>query len=156
MAQKILTQLEINDFQEYSVRSSANNEDGKVKSFAGQYETFLNVKKEELFDAIKKCWLSILEDNVISYMGEQVNIYSINVIIQKMINPELAGVAFSVDPTSRSKNYSIIEMCEGVGEKLVSGQTTPTKLDIRRDSMEVDLKLGDIQMPIDQIKELEK
>ena len=156
MTREILGKLEENDFLEYSVRSSANNEDGKIKSFAGQYETFLNVKKGDVLNSIKKCWVSILEDNVVSYVEEEINIYSVNVIIQKMINPELAGVAFSVDPTSRSKNYSIIEMCEGVGEKLVSGQTTPTRLAVRRDSMEVDLKVGNINMPTSKIKELEQ
>lgn len=156
MRKEILTNLEKLNCEEYSVRSSANNEDGKEKSFAGQYETFLNVKKEDILNAIKKCWLSVLQDNVLSYMGEEVNVYSVNVVIQKMINPELAGVAFSLDPTSRSKNYSIVEMCEGVGEKLVSGQVTPTKLAIQRDSLEIDLKIGNLSMPIHKIKELEK
>jgi len=47
-------------------------------------------------------------------------------------------------------------MCEGVGEKLVSGQTTPNRLAVRRDSMEIDLKVGHIYMPTSKIKELEE
>jgi len=96
MTREILVKLKENDFQEYSVRSSANNEDGKIKSFAGQYETFLNVKKENVLNAIKKCWVSILEDNVVSYVEEELNIYSVNVIIQKMINPELLELRFQL------------------------------------------------------------
>ena len=146
---------EINS-ETFSVRSSANNEDGKVKSFAGQYETFLNVSLNNLLGSIKKCWLSVLQDNVVSYMDEDINLYSVNVIIQKMINPEFAGVAFSVDPTSKSRNYSIIEVCEGVGEKLVSGEVTPTRIAVQRNILEIDLKFGDINIPYEKIIELEK
>ena len=73
-----------------SVRSSALNEDGQEKSFAGQYNTFLNVTWEELEDKIKLCWCSLYEENVLSYSKEK-NLYGMCVIIQKMIQPEYAG-----------------------------------------------------------------
>lgn len=142
---------------EMSVRSSANNEDGKEKSFAGQYETFLNVKKSNLFESIKKCWVSVLEDNVISYIGDKnFDIYSVNVIVQKMINPDYAGVAFSLSPVCRSKGYSLIECCKGVGELLVSGQTTPTKFFVNRNNLEVDMVIGHDKLPKNKVEELEK
>lgn len=156
MKNEIYVKAKEMDCETFSVRSSANNEDGKIKSFAGQYETFLNVSIDNLLDSIKKCWLSVLQDNVISYMEEDVNLYSVNVIIQKMINPEFAGVAFSIDPTSRSENYSIIEICEGVGEKLVSGEVTPTRIAVQRNILEIDLKIGDLKIPDEKIKELER
>ena len=128
---------------EVSVRSSAGNEDGNEKSFAGQYETYLNVNKYNLLESIKKCWSSLYDDNVITYTGiENFNIFSMNVVVQKMINPNYAGVAFSLTPVSRSKNYSYIEACDGNGEKLVSGQVTPASYVVRRESKKVDFHNG--------------
>ena len=142
--------------ESFSVRSSADNEDGKKKSFAGQYETYLNVGTDELLKTIKKCWLSALSENVIAYENKQINLFSINIIVQKMINPEYSGVSFSIDPTSRSRNYSVIEMCRGTGEKLVSGQVTPTKMLVQRKNLEIDFKIGSLSIPDDAVRKLEK
>lgn len=142
---------------EVSVRSSANNEDGNEKSFAGQYETFLNVKKEDVLDKIKNCWCSLYDDNVISYTDiNKFDIFGMNVVIQKMINPEFAGVAFSIDPSSNSKNYSYVEACTGNGEKLVSGEVTPSSYIIRRESSKVDYHEGENLLDNNTIIELEK
>ena len=138
-----------------SVRSSALNEDGLEKSFAGQYNTFLNVTLKELEDKIKLCWCSLYEENVLSYSKEQ-NLYGMCVIIQKMINPEYAGVAFSVDPTNDLKNYSIIEIVKGLGEQLVSGTKTPTKFLVRRETKRIDLKIGQISIDDEIITNLEQ
>lgn len=142
--------------ESFSVRSSADNEDSKEKSFAGQYETYLNVGTDELLKTIKKCWLSALSENVIAYEDKQINLFSINIIVQKMINPEYSGVSFSIDPTNRSRNYSVIEMCRGTGEKLVSGQVTPTKMLVQRKNLEIDFKIGSLSIPDDAVRKLEK
>lgn len=137
-----------------SVRSSASNEDGDKKSFAGQYSTCLNIKKDELFSAIKKCWISLYDDNVISYSKEANNFFSMNVIVQKMIIPYCAGVSFSIDPTSRSKNYSYIEACLGNGEKLVSGEVTPSSYVVRRETTDIDFHEGKNLLSNDNIKKI--
>lgn len=104
----------------YSVRSSATNEDGKAKSFAGQYKTFLNVKKNSVIRCIKEVKKSI--NNPLK------NLYSTSdgemaVIVQEMIDPEQAGVLFS--ESIYSKDEISIESVNGVGELLVSGNKTP-------------------------------
>ena len=129
----------------FAIRSSASNEDGKDKSFAGQYDTFLNVKKEDIFLNIKKCFCSLYNDNVISY-SDDFDIYGINVIIQVMIDSDYSGVAFTVDPSSESDNYILIEMTEGLGEKLVSGKVIPNKFFVRKETGMIDLKIGELSL----------
>ena len=154
---KLLVLMSNLGIDECSVRSSASNEDGAKQSFAGQYETFLKVKPKNVFEAIKKCWCSLFDSNVIAYTGkDKLDVFGMNVVVQKMINPKFAGVAFSRDPISRSLNYSVVESCVGNGEKLVSGQTTPTKYQIRRQNGEVDLVVGQKMLNKNDIKRLEK
>ena len=138
-----------------SVRSSASNEDGKEKSFAGQYDTFLNVSYDNLEESIKKCWCSLYSENILEY-EDKLNIYGMNVVVQQMINPEYAGVAFTIDPTTDTNNYSVIEMVQGLGAKLVSGEITPTKFLVRRETKNIDLVIGNIEIEESIIKELEK
>ena len=156
MREEISSLLEELRFELVAVRSSANNEDGASKSFAGQYNTYLNVEPNDVFDKIVDCWSSVLDDNVVSYIGDdEFNIYSVNVVVQRMSNPDYAGVAFSLNPTSRSKNYSLIESCQGLGEKLVSGETTPTKYIVHRELKVADMIFGDKMLTDDNIRELE-
>lgn len=141
--------------QKVSVRSSASNEDGKFKSFAGQYYTSLNIDEGALEESIKKCWCSLYEKNVSEY-EERPNIFGMNVIIQQMIEADYAGVAFSIDPTDDKNNYSIIEIVEGLGESLVSGEKTPSKFLVRRQTKNIDLKIGKINIDDQIIINLEK
>lgn len=145
LANKIALELPELNSHLYAIRSSASNEDGKDKSFAGQYDTFLNVKKEDIFLNIKKCFCSLYNDNVISY-SDDFDIYGINVIIQVMIDSDYSGVAFTVDPSSESDNYILIEMTEGLGEKLVSGKVIPNKFFVRKETGMIDLKIGELSL----------
>jgi pyruvate,water dikinase len=155
LAQQIYQSFDDYDFRLVSCRSSAANEDGTEKSFAGQYESYLNVSRENLLDVVKKCWLSLYEDNVSAYSGEKAG-YGMNVVVQAMVEAEFAGVAFSLDPTSHSKNYSVTEVVRGLGESLVSGMVTPSRFIIRRETEHADLKIGDIELPDEMIARLEK
>lgn len=137
-----------------SVRSSAANEDGKNKSFAGQYETILNVSYKDLYESIKRCWASLYNENVILY-SNNMDLFGMNVIIQEMIHPDFSGVAFSKDVNSSTENYSIIEIGKGNGEKLVSGKITPTKFIVRRETLYPDLTKGDIKIDLNLLKQLE-
>lgn len=160
---KINSKLENKIKQEYkklncnlvSVRSSAMNEDGKNKAFAGQYESYLNVSFEDLLEKIKLCWISFYQDNVNEYCKSD-DVLGMNVIVQRMIDSEYAGVAFSIDPTSDTNNYSIIELVQGLGENLVSGKITPTKFLIRRATNYIDLKIGNINIDNKIIEDLER
>lgn len=125
-----------------AVRSSGIMEDIKTASSAGQYETFLNVKGErKLIEAIKKCWASLYTPRVIyyRYKNNQPQDCSIGVVIQRMVNSEKSGVAFTIDPTNpvKGSNKIVIEACWGLGETLVQGKVEP-------DRYYVDKETGDI------------
>ncbi|RMF55579.1 hypothetical protein D6745_01745, partial [Candidatus Woesearchaeota archaeon] len=110
-----------------AVRSSATAEDLPGASFAGQQDTYLNVKGEkEVVRAVQKCWASLFTSRAI-YYREKNNFRHrdvlISVVVQEMVNAKYAGVMFTVDPVN--KKYILIEVVEGLGEALVSGQVTP-------------------------------
>lgn len=129
--QKLGTQL-------FSVRSSAINEDGKKQSYAGQYDTFLFVKPADLSNAIKKCWASYFNSNIIEYEQRKPDMQNngMAVIIQTMIDAVVSGVAFSKHPTAET-DRSLIEVAPGVGENLVSGRLTPNKIEIDNQTLTI-------------------
>lgn len=113
-----------------AVRSSATAEDLAEASFAGQQETFLNVKgKSELITSIKKCFASLFTARATYYRhkkGFEKTKVSLAVIVQRMIDSEKSGVIFSKDPTNKTDDI-IIEAVFGLGEGIVSGRITPDK-----------------------------
>jgi len=113
-----------------AVRSSATTEDLAEASFAGQQESFLNVKgKENLIQNIKKCFASLFTSRATYYRNKQgfkdVQA-SLAVVVQRMVNSEKSGVMFSKDPSYNNENI-IIEAVWGLGEGIVSGQITPDR-----------------------------
>ncbi len=113
-----------------AVRSSATTEDLAEASFAGQQETFLNVKgKKELLEKIKKCFSSLFTPRATYYRnkkGFKHEQASLSVIVQKMVDADKSGVIFSKDP-SMKKDDVIIEAVFGLGEGIVSGQISPDR-----------------------------
>lgn len=107
----------------YSVRSSAVQEDGKQFSFAGQFESFLYVKFEDIPQFIKKVWISNFNERVSAYHNnnEIDHQKGIAVVIQEMIDPEVSGVAFGRNPNTGKEDSKVICSVYGVGEGLVSG-----------------------------------
>ncbi|TDE16329.1 PEP/pyruvate-binding domain-containing protein [Dyadobacter psychrotolerans] len=108
----------------FAVRSSAIDEDGSVFSFAGQFESYLFVPKENLAEHIKKVWISAFSPRVSDYRKHH-NITGqrgIAIIIQEMIDTDVAGVAFGLNPVSGNKNEKLINAVFGLGEGLVSGE----------------------------------
>jgi len=101
-----------------AVRSSATAEDLPEASFAGQQETFLNIKgKNKLLDSIKKCWASLFTSRAIFYREknnfDHMQVY-LCVVVQKMINSEMAGVMFSVNPATNNRDEILIEAGYGL------------------------------------------
>lgn len=129
--EKILELFKELNSNEVSVRSSATLEDSDFESFAGQFDTFLNIKEKDLVSMIQRCRDGINSDRVKSYIKEK-NIDATNlqvaVIVQKMVQSDLSGVAFSVDPIKQNPNHIIVEIVKGLGEKLVSGTHKPYKI----------------------------
>ena len=111
-----------------AVRSSATAEDLPTASFAGQQDTFLNVPNaEDLMDKIKKCWGSLFTPRAIAYRVTKNFDHSavkLAVVVQKMVNSDISGIMFTVDPNS-AMPHIIIEAGYGLGEAIVSGKVTP-------------------------------
>lgn len=111
-----------------AIRSSATAEDLPDASFAGQQETFLNVKgAKNVVDAVKKCWASLYGERAIFYRVEKGFDHrkvDLSAIVQKMANAEKAGVMFSSHP-STGEPLVIIEGSWGLGETVVSGSVSP-------------------------------
>jgi phosphohistidine swiveling domain-containing protein len=115
----------------WAVRSSSTAEDSEQASFAGQFETVLNVDLGGLADAVLRCRRSGLADRVKAYAGDR-GTGSMAVLIQPMIAADAAGVAFTTDPVS-GKHRTVIEAVEGLGERLVSGAATPERWTVEAD-----------------------
>lgn len=117
-----------------AVRSSGSLEDLPNASFAGLYETFLFVKSfEELYSTIQQCFDSKNSPRVQDYLKTKNIEYSednlsMSVLVQRMIDPEMAGVLFTLNPTSGKEEEMYVEFCKGVGERLVSGHVTPSTM----------------------------
>lgn len=123
-----------------AVRSSATAEDLPDASFAGQQETYLNVKDEEdLFDKIRKCWSSLFTARAIAYREKQGYAHEdvkLAVVVQRMVNSEFSGIMFTVDPNSGAKQI-VIEAGYGLGEAIVGGEVTPDTYVIDKQKMEI-------------------
>jgi pyruvate,water dikinase len=112
-----------------AVRSSATAEDLPGASFAGQQETYLNVKgADDLIDKVVKCWSSLFTPRAIFYRNEQGFAHDkvfISVGVQKMVNSRAAGVMFTLNPVTGDTNEIVIEGNYGLGETVVSGAVNP-------------------------------
>lgn len=112
--------------QRVAVRSSAVSEDSDTASWAGQFESFMNVTRDSLVDSVNKCWASV--QDAFSYAETQ-DIsnasLAIAVVVQKMVDSDMAGVAFSVNPINHDSSQIMIEATFGLGELLVQGMVNP-------------------------------
>ncbi len=118
-----------------AVRSSATTEDLATASFAGQQETFLNIKgKKQLLEAVKKCFSSLYTPRAIYYREKRGFRHAkalLAVVVQKMINSEKSGVMFTKNPIHEDENV-VIEAVFGLGEGIVSGKIKPDNYTINR------------------------
>ncbi|WP_411739990.1 phosphoenolpyruvate synthase [Peribacillus sp. S4] len=109
----------------YAVRSSATAEDLPFASFAGQQDTYLNIKgKDSILQHISKCWASLFTDRAVIYRmqnGFDHRKVYLSVVIQRMIFPQASGILFTADPVSSNRKVLSIDASFGLGEALVSG-----------------------------------
>lgn len=111
-----------------AVRSSSPEEDLAGASFAGLYETVLDVSAGDLEDAVRRCFLSCLDGRVFIYklnMGFTDPAPSIAVVVQRMVPSETSGVAFSLNPLTNDFDEMLVNAHRGLGEALVAGEITP-------------------------------
>ena len=121
--------------EKVAVRSSAQGEDGADASFAGQYETVLNVAgATQLRQAIDHCVASAGTDRARAYQQDQSNAdtATMNVVVQRMVDARVAGVVFTADPVSARRDLLVIDAVAGLGEALVSGEATPDHYCVNR------------------------
>ena len=116
-----------------AVRSSATAEDLPDASFAGQHESYLNIKgNENVLEAVKSCYASLFMDRAIAYRRDkgfdQLSIY-LSAVIQKMVRSDIgsSGVMFTLDTDSGFDKVVLINSVWGVGELIVKGRITPDK-----------------------------
>lgn len=130
-----------------AVRSSATAEDSSAASWAGELESYLNTTETTLFENVKKCWASLFTPRAIVYRNEkgmrQTHV-SVAVVVQKMVQSEVAGICFTVHPVTRDTNQMIIEACWGLGEYIVGGIVTPDSYVIdKRDGAFIDVNIAE-------------
>ncbi|MEW6735347.1 MAG: PEP/pyruvate-binding domain-containing protein, partial [Acidobacteriota bacterium] len=121
----------------FAVRSSALGEDSAEHSFAGIHRTLLGVTRDKLPRAILSCWASAFAPPAIDYRRERglsLSQIRIAVLIQPLLIPYCAGVAFTLDPVSGNRDEIVINATYGLGEMLVSGQVEPDLYRLRKGS----------------------
>ncbi len=126
--EEILKYFKKLDSKFVAVRSSATSEDSASAAWAGQLDSFLNTTKETLLENVKKCWASLFTPRAIFYRFEkrlEKDKIAVAVVVQKMVESEESGIAFSVHPVTQDENQIIIEAGFGLGEAIVSGSITP-------------------------------
>jgi pyruvate,water dikinase len=124
-----------------AVRSSATTEDLPEMSFAGQQETYLNMRGEAMvIDAVKRCWASLWTARAIGYRARY-NIapqdVSLAVVVQLLIPAEAAGILFTVNPLTGARSQMMINAAWGLGEAIVGGQVTPDTIVVDKASGKV-------------------
>lgn len=141
LKEEIITKLDTLDFSflaylpktvsKYAVRSSTSIEDGEKFSFAGRFKSELNVSFKFIKEAIYQVWLSQFNECAIYYLkstSENLCSVRMSIIIQEMIEAEISGAMFTINPVSGNKEEVIIEYVYGCGEGLMSGSKTPISL----------------------------
>ncbi|MDB5161143.1 MAG: ppsA [Candidatus Saccharibacteria bacterium] len=109
-----------------AVRSSGVSEDSKDAAWAGQFDTFVNVTKKDLIEKIEKCRQSGKSARARSYaLQKDIPAGEVAVIVQQMIQGDVSGIAFSVNPITKNSDEVVIEAGYGLNEAIVSGEITP-------------------------------
>ncbi|MGF7118844.1 PEP/pyruvate-binding domain-containing protein [Methanobacterium oryzae] len=126
----------------YAVRSSAVAEDLEDASFAGQLDSFLNIKPEDILEKVIDCWASYWNDRAVKYrhdssighLDTELTAAGIAVLVQKMVNAYISGVTFTANPVNGSEDI-VIESTWGLGEAIASGIVTPDIFVLNREGI---------------------
>jgi pyruvate,water dikinase len=137
-----------------AVRSSAIDEDGSAASFAGQYETYLNVVGvEAIAEAITNCWASAGSERVMEYRqryGLSQDDAQVAVLVQQLIHADVSAVVFSANPVNGNREEAVINASWGLGESIVGGTVTPDTYIVRKaDGAVIDRQISEkLQMTV--------
>ncbi|MFH2105499.1 MAG: PEP/pyruvate-binding domain-containing protein [Parcubacteria group bacterium] len=152
LQEEILAEYKKLSAQFVAVRSSATAEDSKIDSWAGELESYLDTTEDELLARVRDCWASLFTPRAIFYRFArklEKSQISVAVVVQKMIESAVAGVAFSVHPITKDHNQLIIEAGWGLGESIVLGKITPDSYVIDKEKEEIiDLNISEQEKKI--------
>ena len=127
--------------QGVAVRSSATAEDLPDLSFAGQQDTYLNVRGEdELLTAVRNCWASLWTERAIGYRheaGVAQDAVAMAVVVQQMVPSDVSGILFTANPATGERSEMIINASFGLGEAVVGGEITPDTYVVDRATLTV-------------------
>ncbi|OGY29122.1 MAG: phosphoenolpyruvate synthase [Candidatus Woykebacteria bacterium RIFCSPHIGHO2_12_FULL_43_10] len=119
-----------------AVRSSATAEDLPGASFAGQQSTYLNISgTKNILRAVKDCWASLFEGRAIYYREQKkFDHFRVNIAvpIQKMVQSDVSGVMFTLDPLTNDRTRVVVEAIYGLGELIVQGEVTPDHYEVNK------------------------
>lgn len=139
----------------FAVRSSALNEDGQKQSWAGQFETYLKVPANMVVAKVASCHNAI-GARAKAYAGDKTEAFAVAVIVQKMVQPDYAGVLFTRNPVDGS-NQIVMEYVAGLAEQLVGGEVSPDSCVWDRQTKSLDSQLPfEAEELIDQALKIEK
>jgi len=137
--EEIIKVFDLHNFECVSVRSSATVEDSKNASFAGMFNTKLNITKDKLIRSIHEVFKSSKNERVVEYcklIGVDINDIKVRIVVQRMVNSNVAGVSITKDPGN--PDIMLIEACWGIGETLVSGMITPDTYKVKRSNLVIE------------------
>ncbi|MCE2462020.1 MAG: hypothetical protein J4F38_14760 [Pseudomonadales bacterium] len=131
-----------------AIRSSATAEDQPEHSFAGQQESFLNIRSfDALIRAVRDCWASAWSSRALAYqhrMGIDNAAVAVAVVVQRMVDADVAGVLFTANPTTGTRAEMVVNAGYGLGEGVVGGTVTPDEFVLDRATLAAtDTRLGD-------------
>ena len=127
---------ELGDDTPVAVRSSACAEDSQAASFAGQQETYLHVRgATEVVSRVRDCWASFFTERALFYRARKGSLDDLDmaVVVQRMVEADVAGVLFTIDPARGRRDRMVVEAVFGLGEAVVSGEVTPDQYVLARD-----------------------
>jgi pyruvate, water dikinase len=119
-----------------AVRSSACAEDSQAASFAGQQETYLHVRGAgDVIRRVRDCWASFFTERALFYRARKGSLEDLDmaVVVQRMVDADVAGVLFTIDPARGRRDRMVVEAVFGLGEAVVSGEVTPDQYVLARD-----------------------
>jgi phosphohistidine swiveling domain-containing protein len=124
-----------------AVRSSANAEDLPNLSFAGQQDTYLNIRgRDAVYASVRDCWASLWTARALSYRHEHAiaqEVVAMAVVVQVMVPSEVSGILFTANPATGERSEMIVNASYGLGEAIVGGEITPDTYIIDRETMAV-------------------
>lgn len=123
-----------NLIEPFAVRSSAALEDSSRYSFAGQQDSFLNVARKDVADAVRDCWASLYNARALSYRAHVgiSEIGSMGVVVQELVIAKKSGVIATIHPVTKNRDILLINANWGFGDTVVSGEVNPDAYYIRK------------------------